>query len=988
MPDKLIDGNITIEDKATRGLTEIERRLVSVAKKGHYATDAANRLNKALERFARDNKIKSNQLNVSGLRMVLPRSKGKKFDVNYELFSQQAGKPKSLTAKYLVDPIAGPYRHWTDTELMRLGTRSMPSVFKRLRGKPIGSEARTSLLDDPKLFNIRMKGAFAKRSAPISDVFGLGLGAEAPKAKGPSLGERAHEAFANKLSKVFTPKLKTTFTESIKGALDNSGLRPMFGSSKGLKGSLGGAVGGRMVGNLIGKPVLGTLAGGMLKGGLVGLGVGAAISGVVEGIDKLTDYVGDILETVRTIAQERATESTSLRRKMQMSSEMFGVNPRDVVEIDEKIYGLREREQEYYKKGLPGRDITTSAIDWLHLMGTKDVGGVFANEQQAFDFSEALSAIAKMNGLSDQEYETVRYQGMQILSKGYADILDIKPLLNSAPGFVRDLLQQTGMTREQFLEAGRNRKDPVKGFSADKFINALMGVKDYYKILAERISSRTPEQQEEAAQNIIGAAAIWDEMYIKAKAESNSRVANAIIEGGLISDIKESWYQMWTTTNDARDGAIKKANFEKKITNDILKGVLYIYGVFVTLKNAVDIVIGSVMWVMGHIGVTIMNVFDLISNGLLGLFGELFTYLGEKTHSDTLKEWGEALNPNSKTNKEKRMNEDFADTFVDTILEEQARGADYVENKYNYILDQQVARDVVTGSQTSVIHHPATYRTDEFGVRELATMAYDEIVSTPLGYTTSTNLMDSVLYGNNPEDKRVGRFQDRSKMKEAVLANIDMFKDKNGNWKGGYSNFSTHANQSLVDASVSSAATHRSLVEDFGLKHENVEDYTWQNVLSDRRDAVNNAFTNSIKNDINDIQRTWDNINKTDEEATKAFENMKDPYLDKLGKDVKDIKDGKGKGSSEILDVLKEIAGVVVINKVTKVRPDVVFNYGSYGRNGSKEGPNLLGTGDARAQLVNELNNAMASALAYLDDDRIESYYNGEKVLDTASAYA
>lgn len=982
MPDKLIDGNITIEDKASRGLTQIEKKLIDVAKLGNSATDAIERLGKAVRNFRKRNEtnflsggyIKSK----SGLDIAIPKRGGKKFDVDYEQFVRQSGKAKSLTAKYVYDPVAGPYRFWTDKELMRNGASGHKSIISRLTA----SASSVNPLVDKQLLRIHMKGnKFAGRTSPISDVFGLGLGVEAPKVKGPGLGARAHEAFSNKLSKVFTPKLKATFAESFRGALDNSGLVRSSLGGKGLGGSFGGAIGGRMFGNLIGKPVLGTLAGGFVKGGLIGLGVGAAISGVMEGIDKLTDYVGDILETVRTIAQERATESTSLRRKMQMSSEMFGVNPRDVVEIDEKIYALRGMEQEYYKKGLPGREITTSAIDWLHLLGTKETGGTFANEQQAFDFSEALSAIAKMNGLSDAEFETVRYQGMQILSKGYADILDIKPLLNSAPGFVRDLLRQTGMSRSEFLESGRTRS-----FTSDKFIDALMGVKDYYKILAERMSSRTPEQQEEAAENIIGAAAIWDEMYIKAKAESNSRVANAVIEGGLISDIKESWYQMWTTTNDARDGVLKKATFEKKITNDILKGVLYIYGVFVTLKNTVDIIVGSVMWVMGHIGVTIMNVFDLIANGLLGLFGELFTYLGEKTHNDTLKEWGEALNPNSKTNKEKRMKEDFADTFVDTMLKEQERGANYVESKYGYILDQKSAQDVVTGNIEEVIHHPATYRTDEFGVRELATMAYDEVVSKPhYGYTTTANLMDTILYGNNPEDKRVGRFQDRSKMKEAVLANIGAFMDESGNWKSGYSNFSTHANQSLVESAVSSAATHRSLVEDFGLKHENVEDYTWQNVLKDRRDFVNNAFVNSTKNDINDIKRTWDNINKTVEEATKAFENMKDPYLDNLGKDVKDIKEGKGKGSSEILDVLKEIAGVVVINKVTKVRPDVVFNYGSYGRNGSNEDPNLLRTGDARASLVNELNNAMAAAMAYLDDDRIESDIGGVIVLDSAA---
>ena len=84
------------------------------------------------------------------------------------------------------------------------------------------------------------------------------------------------------------------------------------------------------------------------------------------------------------------------------------------------------------------------------------------------------------------------------------------------------------------------------------------------------------------------------------------------------------------------------------------------------------------------------------------------------------------------------------------------------------------------------------------------------------------------------------------------------------------------------------------------------------------------------------------------------MENVKAPYIPKMAGDVRNIKDSVGKGNAKILDILKEIAGITVINKVTRVRPDVVFNFGSYGRNGRNEDPNLRAVGDKLNSFYNE----------------------------------
>ena len=97
-----------------------------------------------------------------------------------------------------------------------------------------------------------------------------------------------------------------------------------------------------------------------------------------------------------------------------------------------------------------------------------------------------------------------------------------------------------------------------------------------------------------------------------------------------------------------------------------------------------------------------------------------------------------------------------------------------------------------------------------------------------------------------------------------------------------------------------------------------------------------------------------DNNNRAIAQAEEAMADVKSPYEEKISHDVNDIKNAQGSGNAKILDVLKEIAGITVVNKVTRVRPDVVFNFGSYGRNGKKEDENLRAVGDRLNAFYND----------------------------------
>lgn len=1003
MPDKLIDGNITIEDKASRGLGVINKELINLDKTAKRSLQSVIKLNTELIKIDKHRRKRglSTEYSPADYNLVKAPSNFKHYSSSNSLnrkkfevldtgvhYSSNGRKLTSIDARYYNRGLRG-----EDPRLLIGSFKEHDPVIpvKYQRTKERVSNLRARLNPSVSASSILMKGAhwygdLAYRAIPQRQMhpfldpsrspalrFGSGIVNAYNPLNAMENGLQVVDVFANKLSKVFTPKLKASVTEGVRGAISGAS-----GNAKIPGGALSGTIGGRFLGGMFGRPVLGSMVGGFLGGGLAGLGIGVAISGIIAGIGKLTDYVGDILETVKTIASERAAESTSLRRKMQMSSEMFGVNPEDINEIDTKIYGLRERERQMYLHGMPGRDITSSAIEWLHLLGTKETGGTFANEQQAFDFSQALATIAKMNGLSPQEYETVRYQGMQILSKGYADILDVKPLLNSAPGFVRDLLAQTGMSRSEFLESGRTR-----AFTSDKFIDALMNVKDYYEVLSDRATSRTTEQQEEAAKNIIGAASIWDEMYEKTKAESNTRVANAIIEGGIIGHIRESWYKMWSDTNDAQDGITKKVEFEKKVTSDILKGVLGVYVIGVRLKNLVDKVYNHAKLLVNLVLDVVLGIVDVLSSGVSSLLALVFRTVANAPGTD--REYWEAqaaaVDPNSKERLEQRAKEDYSKRLAREAASVNVKGGEAasiaalgalvsdekIVGRERVVVEQKVPREVIEVAENapgSLYPGYTPSGVNPSNVRPAARVKktiYDTFTHTVMRpimeNVVNEELAKSILYSGANANRTTKTIADESSIRENIESNFNRALDASGNIKGAKA---------------------------LGLPG-NVSDYTWQSMMGRR-------FTNDIKEFVKNQQQDTDDVKSAEElqrkllnEIEQALQNVKGPYIPKTAKDVEDLKNGKGRGASEILDVLKEIAGVVVINKVTKVRPDVVFNYGSYGRNGSNEDPNLLRTGDARASLVNELNNAMAAAMAYLDDDRIESDIGGVIVLDSAA---
>lgn len=150
------------------------------------------------------------------------------------------------------------------------------------------------------------------------------------------------------------------------------------------------------------------------------------------------------------------------------------------------------------KNAMRGLDTVESGIRLAHLVGVGEGGG-FKTDDEAMNFTRGLIAAAQVNGMTDAELQTLQYQGAQIASKGYAELLDIKPLMNSAPGIINDLIKFTGMSREELLKSGKTRE-----LTWEKFKNMFVTNRGYYETLASRRDSQTISGQFQAAKQAFG----------------------------------------------------------------------------------------------------------------------------------------------------------------------------------------------------------------------------------------------------------------------------------------------------------------------------------------------------------------------------------------------------------------------------------------------------------------------------------------------------
>lgn len=748
--------------------------------------------------------------------------------------------------------------------------------------------------------------------------------------------------------------------KSVFGVLKNpsrifEGLDKMGGRAGKIGKSLAAGAGTRAVASAVAGPIVGKLAGilaGGAAGGPLGMAVVGAVTAISAGVSATVSELQRLNEAVNAIGKERATESVGLRKKMQVSSEMFGVNARDIQGIDNQIYGLRNKEVQMTSQGLDGRGVVKSMIEWKHLLGT-EVGGIkgaaFKDDDEVYKFARGMAAITNMNGMSEMEQQSMNYQTTQIMSKGYADMQDIKPLLNSAPGFMNILKRQNNISSSEVLDMSSSRT-----FTADMIKNAVLELNATMSVNAASASSRTSEQQDMAAQQVLGTAAIYDEMYEKSLAESNMKVRMAEHEAGIMKQIKGGFYAIFSKTNDGVDGAENfarivadiKVGFES-VLNTIVAATRMLWNLleiaiecaffpataFIELMELWDSFTSAIfLSVTKFFTVTIPNGFGIlwakvrnagtiIADVFSNLVDNLMLYIYEKTNFG-------GINDKDIAEIKKGMADRSSES--EAIMNARTKAADdaAAERSENFRIEHEIPRatasyinEVMKAGFTDKVYKDAQKMDKD------ALIAKYPILGETLPTDPSKVYYDTLL--NHAAENDPNHVLGETGLK------ADQVKLTVGRKEFAEQLFKV-LTQTAVDVSKGeirqSMKTSLSNSEvDKALQDIKLDVMLGPIKLVDL--AIKRAFNKGIRVDMEDTYNTYVELIKSRSKA----ENADNDNVMGIDNNVANINENVKKiagGNSKVLDVLKEIAGVVVVNKITTVRPDVYFNMGNAGAGG------------------------------------------------------
>lgn len=249
--------------------------------------------------------------------------------------------------------------------------------------------------------------------------------------------------------------------------------------------------------------VVGLVGGVVLTVGKVFLKLSIIITKVIAKIHMMGAAIGALTAAIGAVtAAQEYDRYRGQMTKLMVSHDMFANNT--ILPFDEKAKHdyVNENYKLAYdltsKNAMRGLDTVESGIRLAHLVGVGEGGG-FKTDDEAMNFTRGLIAAAQVNGMTDAELHTLQYQGSQIASKGYAELLDIKPLMNSAPGIINDLIKFTGMSREELLKSGKTRE-----LTWEKFKSMFVTNRAYYETLASRRDSQTIGSQFQAAKQAFG----------------------------------------------------------------------------------------------------------------------------------------------------------------------------------------------------------------------------------------------------------------------------------------------------------------------------------------------------------------------------------------------------------------------------------------------------------------------------------------------------
>lgn len=402
------------------------------------------------------------------------------------------------------------------------------------------------------------------------------------------------------------------FTDSVK----NTGL-----GFRSALASAGGKVGGMFGRATAGVASAGSGMMGMLKGPLTPMFLI---------LSKLLVAIKDAVKWLAEFAMKQATEDKTYQKKMQLDPKMFGVNLLDKQGRGEYMTKRYEQAKEDSIHGLDGNAMMQEAALTAQRLGVKSAGnkgGVFDTMDQVEAYTRSENAMIKTSGATDSEVQAMKLQFMQIMNKGYADSMDIKPLMQSAPTIMAAIGKQLNLTNAQLMNSGRD-----KSLTGEMLRDAVIAMEKDNLALANAESMQTSEGQQSSGSD-----------YMKSSMQSFSQ---AIDEAFVDNQVIFTFFKMLGDTIGLLGKDLFGVNEDMSTLSDTIMWVMFaidvvvrsisiilsiiiqtvksaveaIYALFVVARNLLELIFFTTpMYVFASIGEAVTSIFSNLGDTLLDL---------------------------------------------------------------------------------------------------------------------------------------------------------------------------------------------------------------------------------------------------------------------------------------------------------------------------------------------------------------------------------
>lgn len=224
-------------------------------------------------------------------------------------------------------------------------------------------------------------------------------------------------------------------------------------------------------------------------------------------LSKLFTVLKNLLVSLGQLIFEQAENDKRYQKKMQINPELYGIGQNDKAGRHKFMSDRYAKSREDSMNALNGQKIMDNAALSAQQLGIKSKAnpdGFWNSMDEVESYSRSFNAAIQTTGANDQEVKTAELQFMQIMSKGYADATDLKPLMQSAPTMMAALAKEMGLTNKGVMNSGRD-----KTMTGEMIRDAFLRMENHNLEVAKAESMQSASGQQE-----------YGDSYIKASLQS------------------------------------------------------------------------------------------------------------------------------------------------------------------------------------------------------------------------------------------------------------------------------------------------------------------------------------------------------------------------------------------------------------------------------------------------------------------------------------